>query len=97
MQEGGTDAANITPGGPGYVALYGGIAEGCLGHAKDAQSLLAEALQLRVGLFEDSSVDMTCNAQLLLAFGFGTYLNQAIAPVCPTTTSTTQDSTPTAG
>ena len=83
----GRDAARET-GGRAYVLLYRGIAHGCLGQLQEARSDLTQAR--RVGLGPDeTSTDRTCNAQLLLAFGFATYLNEEISPVCPPATTTT--------
>ncbi|MDQ6613244.1 MAG: hypothetical protein M3083_00365 [Actinomycetota bacterium] len=89
----GADAGNATGGGPGYVSLYRGIAEGCLGMFDRARSDLAEARRLRVGLLDDGSADPTCNPQLLLVFGFNKYLNTVISPTCPTSTTQPQTTT----
>jgi len=76
-------------GGGLYVALYQGIAEGCLGQIDAARTDLAKAR--KVGLGDDITADPTCNAQRLLAFGFDTYLNEQVSPVCPAKTTTTQE------
>lgn len=80
-------------GGGLYVALYQGIAEGCLGQIDPARSHLEQAR--RVGLGDDITADPTCNAQRLLVFGFDSYLNQQISPVCNSTTTTIEKPTPT--
>ncbi len=80
-------------GGGLYVALYQGIAEGCGGQIDAARTDLGRARN--VGLGDDITADPTCNAQRLLAFGFDTYLNEQISPVCNSTTTTTEKPTPT--
>ena len=89
----GRDAAEETGGTP-YVSLYKGIAEGCLGRAQAARTSLGQARQVGLGP-DEISMDATCNAQLLLVFGFATYLNEDIRPNCPRPTTTTLASTTT--
>ncbi len=89
----GRDAARATGGAP-YVSLYKGIAEGCLGRVEAARTSLGQARQVGLGP-DETSRDPTCNAQLLLAFGFATYLNVDISPTCPRPTTTTRASTTT--
>lgn len=89
----GDEAAEV-PGGRPYVALYRGIAEGCLGRLQAARQALTEARQVGLGP-DETSTDRTCNAQLLLAFGFATYLNQEISPRCPVPTTTRATTTTT--
>lgn len=77
-----------------YVALYRGIAEGCVGQLTAARTDLGEARQ--VGLDDNETGDPSCNAQRLLAFGFDTYLNTPISPRClPPRTTTTEEPTST--
>ncbi|HEX8769915.1 MAG TPA: hypothetical protein VF711_04015 [Acidimicrobiales bacterium] len=91
----GRDAADDA-GGPRYVSLYKGIAEGCLGELQAARNDLGQARQVGLGP-DETSKDTTCNAQLLLVFGFDTYLDQQIGPACPRPTSTTREATSTTG
>lgn len=89
----GRDAAQETGGAP-YVSLYKGIAEGCLGRVQAARTSLGQARQVGLGP-DEISIDATCNAQLLLVFGFATYLKEDIRPTCPRPTTTTRSSTTT--
>jgi hypothetical protein len=89
----GVAAAQQT-GGPPYVALYRGIAEGCLGQLQAARSSLGQARQVGLGP-DEISTDFTCNAQRLLVFAFATFLNQEISPTCPRPTTTIRASTTT--
>jgi hypothetical protein len=91
----GRDAARETGGAP-YVSLYKGIAEGCLGRVQAARTSLGQARQVGLGP-DEISMDATCNAQLLLVFGYATYLNEEISPTCPRATTTTRRSTTTTG
>ncbi len=91
----GRDAARETGGAP-YVSLYKGIAEGCLGRVQAARISLGKARQVGLGP-DEISMDFTCNAQLLLVFGFATYLNEDVSPTCPRPTTTTRLSTTTTG
>ena len=89
----GRDAARETGGAP-YVSLYRGIAEGCLGRVQAARTSLGQARQVGLGP-DETSAEPTCNAQLVLVFGFATYLNTDISPTCPRPTTTTRASTTT--
>lgn len=84
----GRAAARETGGEP-YVLLYRGIANGCLGNLQAARHDLTAARHVGLGP-DDTSRDRTCNAQLLLAFGFAAYLDETISPVCPPATTTSR-------
>lgn len=87
-------AAAGEDGGAPYVSLYKGIAEGCLGQLQAARRDLSRARDVGLGP-DETSKDRTCNAQLLLVFGFATYLNEDISPKCPRPTTTARPTTTT--
>ncbi|HWC11243.1 MAG TPA: hypothetical protein VG455_08475 [Acidimicrobiales bacterium] len=90
----GTEAGQQT-GGPPYVFLYRGIAQGCLGNLQAARSDLGRARAGDVGLGPEPSTDFTCNAQRLLVFGFDNFLDERISPSCPRPTTTEDTTDPT--